>query len=244
MRAINEKENTIMLKLIQARNAQREAAKGQLRMNLQYFAEDTPADNPDGEPGDDNPKGDDLKDDDNPDESKEEKSFTKEELDNIIKREKAKALKQAEALADQKLQAKLDEAEKLKKMNDDEKSEYEKQKLEDEVAELRKEKALNQMSKEATSMLADKNIQATDDILAFIVNEDAEVTSENVKKFTDIMEKQRAFIREEFNKKLGGRVPIGGTSDAAPLSEAAKLAQQKNQQRKSNPNVPNPWENN
>lgn len=233
-----------MLITDEARQTFREAVRNQLRMNLQHFAEQDPADDPEGEPGNDDPKGDDPKDPDNPDEPKdpkEPKSFSQEELDNIVKREKAKALKQAETLAEQKLQAKLDEVEKLKKMNDDEKAEYEKQKLVDELAELRKEKALHEMSKEATSMLADKNIQATDDVLAFIVNEDAEVTSENVKKFTAIIEAQRAAIRDEFNKKLGGRVPIGGTSDATPLSEAAKLAQKKNQQRKSKPEAPNPW---
>lgn len=234
-----------MLKQIQARNAQREAAKGRLRMNLQHFAEPDPADDPNGEPGDVEPKGDDPKGKDNPDDPENPKSFTQEELDNIVQREKAKAKTQADkefhSKVEAAVQAKIDEVEKLKNMNEDERTKHEKEQLENELAELRRDKALIEMGKEAKLMLADKNIQATDEVLAFVVDEDAEVTSDKVTKFAAIIEAQRVVIREEFNKKLGGRVPVGGTADPNTLSEAAKLAQNRNEQSKAKPNAYDPW---
>ena len=50
-----------------------------------------------------------------------EKTFTQAELDAIIQKEKAKAKRSAE----KEYKAKMDEAEKLRKMNADEKAEYE-----------------------------------------------------------------------------------------------------------------------
>lgn len=50
-----------------------------------------------------------------------EKTFTQAELDDIVQKEKAKAKRSAE----KEYKAKMDEAEKLRKMNADEKAEYE-----------------------------------------------------------------------------------------------------------------------
>ena len=50
-----------------------------------------------------------------------EKTFTQSQLDKIIQKEKAKAKR----FAEKEYQAKLDEAEKLRKMNESQKAEYE-----------------------------------------------------------------------------------------------------------------------
>ena len=50
-----------------------------------------------------------------------EKTFTQSQLDEIIQKEKAKAKRSAE----KEYQAKMDEAEKLRKMNESQKAEYE-----------------------------------------------------------------------------------------------------------------------
>ena len=59
-----------------------------------------------------------------------EKTFTQAELDAIIQKEKAKAKRSAE----KEYQAKMDEAEKLRKMNADQKAEYEAKKQAEYIA--------------------------------------------------------------------------------------------------------------
>lgn len=234
-----------MLKLIESLQEQSKANKDLLRMKLQFFAEPEGGDDGSVNPEDVNP--DDIEGDKKND-SESSKSFTQEELDNIVQREKAKAKTQAEKEYQSKVeaaaQAKIDEAEKLKNMNEDERTQHEKEKLENELSELRRDKSLREMGEEATAMLNDKNIKVDKDVLAFVVNEDAEITSQNVEKFAAIIDAQRELIRQEFNKKLGGRVPLDGTQPPETLSEAAKLAKERNERNKSKPDAYNPWKTN
>lgn len=121
-----------------------------------------------------------------------EKTFTQAELDDIIQKEKAKAKRSAE----REYKAKMDEAEKLRKMNAEQKAEYEAQKQADRIAELEAQLNRNGLEKEASKMLSEAGIVASDDILSFVVKDDAEGTQEAVSALSSL-------VNELADKKVG-----------------------------------------
>ncbi len=129
-----------------------------------------------------------------------EKTFTQAELDAIIQKEKAKAKRSAE----REYKEKMDEAEKLRKMNAEQKAEYEAQKQADRIAELEAQLNRNGLEKEASKMLSEAGIVASDDILNFVVKDDAEGTQEAVSALSSL-------VNELADKKVGemlkGRTP-------------------------------------
>lgn len=106
---------------------------------------------------------------------KDEKKYTDAEVNEIIDKKfaKWKATQEKEQ----------SEAKKLAKMSADEKIEYENQQLKNEIAELKRTQALNEMSKVARGLLAEEQITVSDALLARLINEDAEVTKETVSEF-------------------------------------------------------------
>ena len=106
---------------------------------------------------------------------KDEKKYTDAEVNEIIDKKfaKWKATQEKEQ----------SEAKKLAKMSADEKIEYENQQLKNEIAELKRTQALNEMSKVARGLLAEEQITVSDALLARLIDEDAEVTKETVSEF-------------------------------------------------------------
>ena len=104
-------------------------------------------------------------------------------IDAIIARERAKYEKQ---LADLKEQQ--SEAEKLKKMNEQEKTEYETKKLQKRIEELELEKNLTEQQSIARKELAGANIKISDELLALIVSPEAEKTKAAVDSFKNLFQ--------------------------------------------------------
>lgn len=163
-----------------------------LKLNLQFFAEG-PDDktNPDDKQGgtdQDDPKKDDKKDGDD----KKNDYVTVEELQRRLKqkdKEKENAVK---------------EAEKLAKMNKDQKNEYEMEKLRKENEELRQREAMNAMRNEARSMFSEKNITATDDLLDIVVTTEAESTQKNIDALTNVINN---IVKEQVKESLRNGAP-------------------------------------
>lgn len=163
-----------------------------LKLNLQFFAEG-PDDktNPDDKQGgndQDDPKKDDKKDKDD----KKNDYVTVEELQRRLKqkdKEKENAVK---------------EAEKLAKMNKDQKNEYEMEKLRKENEELRQREAMNSMRNEARSMFSEKNITATDDLLDIVVTTEAESTQKNIDALTNVINN---IVKEQVKESLRNGAP-------------------------------------
>lgn len=158
--------------------------ENKLKFNLQFFA-DQP-DEPDGpdEPGEGGGKG---KSDKKESDGNAEITFTPEQqkkINEILERRVAQEKKKADEYAREK----AEEAAKLAKMNKDQKAEYELEKIRKENEELRAEKQMNAMRSEARSMFEDKNIKANDELLDFVVKEDAESTKKNVESFVDLLD--------------------------------------------------------
>lgn len=149
-------------------------------MMLQLFAEGS-----EGSGGDSGNEGAEGKDpetkeqeDDEEDDPEEEKKYSDKDVNKIIDRKFAEWAK--------KKQKEEDEAKKLSKMNAQEKADYKQKQLEKEIEQLKNEKALSNMRDEARKMLSEKNINITDELLAFMVSTDAGETKKAVDSFADL----------------------------------------------------------
>lgn len=149
-------------------------------MMLQLFAE-----GPEGSDGDSGKEGTDGNDpetkeqeNDEEDDPEDEKKYSDKDVKKIIDRKFAEWEK--------KKQKEEDEAKKLSKMNAQEKADYKQKQLEEEIEQLKNEKALSNMRDEARKMLSEKNINISDELLAFMVSTDAGETKKAVDSFADL----------------------------------------------------------
>ncbi|MGZ9466100.1 DUF4355 domain-containing protein [Staphylococcus epidermidis] len=113
-----------------------------------------------------------------------EKTFSQEEVSQMIK----DRLTRERRKSDERIKEAIEEAEKLAKMNKDQKNQYELEKLLKENEELKVEKALSQMKNETRSMLNESGLENFDQqIINIIVNTDAETTKKNVESYTNLL---------------------------------------------------------
>lgn len=105
---------------------------------------------------------------------------------------------------------KLSEAEKLAKMTKEEKAEYKAKKLEKEIADLKRQNALSDMSKTARKMLSDEEISIPDELLAHLVADDATQTKASVDSFTKLF---KDTVQAAVKEALKGPAPKAGTGN-------------------------------
>lgn len=151
-------------------------------------------------------------------EEESEKKYSDEDVDKLIKRKFAEWEK--------KKQKEEDEAKKLAKMNAQEKADYKNRQLEDRIAELEREKTLSSMKDEARKMLSEKNINISDELLAFMVASDAEKTKTAVDSFAELF---NAAVNEAIKSKARQSVPKEGgrfNPDIRALSGIADMARE------------------
>ena len=126
----------------------------------------------------------------------EEEMISKSEMEKIIKERVAREKKATEKA--------VAEAEKLAKMNAEEKREHERQKLEEELAEYKRKDQFYSLSKEASKMLSEHDIHADDELLSFVVKDDAEATQMAVNSFVSMFNSK---VEEGVKKALSGKSP-------------------------------------
>lgn len=140
------------------------------------------------------------------------KTYTDEDVDKIVKSRLARAEKKWESeKAEIENKAKA-EGERLAKMNEDQKKQYEAekkdrelQKYKDRVAELEAERMRAELAKSASQIMKkDHDIVATQDMLDFVVGKDADSTQENIKKLVGIILDDR---KAQDEKRAIGRTP-------------------------------------
>ncbi|QKN86238.1 recombination and DNA strand exchange inhibitor [Staphylococcus virus pSp_SNUABM-S] len=146
-----------------------------LKFKMPVFSEDL---NKDSLNDDGKPKDTDL------DSDEEIKTYTEEEFNKRLHDELSRRMKQKE----REKQTFLEEAAKLAKMNKDQKAEYEREKLESELNQLRAEKAMNEMRSENVYMFKDKDIDVSDELLDIVVSDSAETTKNNPHNLTKILD--------------------------------------------------------
>lgn len=184
----------------------------ELKWKLQLFAEDPndPADpnEPDGDPKE--PDGDPK----DPDGNDDEKKYTDKDVDKIVEKKFAKW----KAKHEEDLETAKKEAEKLAKMNADQKKDYEIEKIKAENEKLKADAAKIELGKEAAKILKESKIDATQDILDLVVGSDADSTKANIDKFVEIIKAQIAAAEVERAK---GKTPKsygnGGKDDRTEI---------------------------
>ncbi|NJH82537.1 DUF4355 domain-containing protein [Staphylococcus hyicus] len=112
-----------------------------------------------------------------------EKTFTQAELDDIVEKRVAREKKKAE----QKAKDAAAEAEKLAKMNREQKADYEREKLQKELEEYRRREARLNMKNEAKKLFKDSNVDSSDELLELVTADTFDQTQENVEAFTIIL---------------------------------------------------------
>lgn len=150
----------------------------------------------------------------------EETTFTQEQVDNMIKDRVARAEKDK--------QKAIDQAEKLAKMNADEKQQYEFEELQKENEELRNEKNKYSLGREATKMLTENGITADDDVLNFVVREDAETTKQAVVAFSQLIQSK---VDDAVKDKLKGNSPRANSPNGSALTRESINAMKNSTER-------------
>lgn len=180
-----------------------------LRLNLQFFSQDDTGGSNAGQDDTQNNENDDKEDSNKQDKNEQdEKTFTQSELEEIIKQRLARAEKDK--------QEAIKEAEKLAKMNAEQKREYELEKTQRENEELKAKLNRFELGKEATSMLSEHGIVANDEILDFVVREDAEQTKTAVEAFSKLV---KDLTEQLVREKLKGNSPTKQTTQTATMSK-------------------------
>lgn len=162
-----------------------------LRLNLQHFAEQSgeAANNNDEQAGNDgNQQGAGTQ---QQDEGSDEKTFTQEEVNQIIEKRIAREQKKADE--------KAKEAEKLAKMNKDQKAEYEREQLQKELDAYKAKEARNEMKKHASDVFKNNEITPNDELLEIVTADTADQTQANVQAFRDVLNNM---VKEQVQAKL------------------------------------------
>lgn len=148
-----------------------------------------------------------------PEEESIEKTFTQAELDDIIRREKAKAKRSAE----KEYKSKMEEAEKLRQMNETQKAEYEAEQREKHIKDLEAKLNRIELEKEASKILSESNISVNDAILSFVVKDNAEDTKQAITAFSQVVDD---LADKRVSEMLKGKTPSRtGTSTTAGVTK-------------------------
>ncbi len=149
------------------------------------------------------------------DDSGEEKKYTDKDVDAIVNKRFAKWKTEQE----QAVKSAKEEAEKLAKMNAEQKQNYEIEKLQKENEKLKQEAAKVELSRSATGILTEKGIEATQDVLDFVVGNDADDTNAKIDKLVKIVESQ---LKKAEIARATGSTPKTMTNSGNPMSEFEK----------------------
>mgnify|MGYP000906542855 CR=1 FL=1 len=98
----------------------------------------------------------------------------------------------------------VSEAQKLAEMTAQEKAEYERDKLQKELDELRTEKARTALAKEARSILASENINIDDSLVTMLIGSDAQSTKEAISSFAGLFKSE---VEKQVKALLKGDTP-------------------------------------
>lgn len=137
-------------------------------------------------------------------------TMTKSELDALLQREGDRRVSSAL----KKQEVKLKEAEKVARMNDAERYEYELKQREAAIEAKEKELNLAQNKAACSKILAEKGL--SQDFVDFVVTELADDMDANIKKI------ERAFkasVKAEVEKRIGTSAPKVATTDPSSLSK-------------------------
>ena len=125
-----------------------------------------------------------------------EAKYTDEDVNKIVSQKFAKWQKEKDEA--------IEEAKKLEKMNKEQRDEHVRKQLEQQLAEYKRKDQYYSLSKEASKMLSEHDIHADDELLSFVVKDDAEATQTAVNSFVSMFNNK---VEEGVKKALSGKSP-------------------------------------
>lgn len=146
--------------------------------------------------------------------------YSEEEVQTLLQKETDRRVTAALQKQEKKTAEKVREAEKLAKMNEEEKFRYELDQREAAIAAKEKELALMENKNEASKILADKGLSLA--LVDFVVAEDADTMATNIKVLEQAF---KASVKAEVEKRMGGSTPkkAAAANKALTPEEFSKL---------------------
>ena len=138
----------------------------------------------------------------NENQEQEVKTYTQEEVDALLQAETDRRISSAQKKWEKKSQEKVREAEKLAKLSEQERFQYELEQREKKIAEKEKQMALMENKAEASKALNERGISIA--LADFVVAEDADTMMENIKLLEEEFKKS---VKAEVEKRLAGSSP-------------------------------------
>ncbi len=142
-----------------------------------------------------------------------------EEFDRRVNKAIETALGNAKVKWQEEADQKAQEAAKVAKMNAEQKQNYEIEKLQKENEKLKQEAAKVELSRSATGILAEKGIEATQEVLDFVVGADEADTNARIDTLMKIVESQ---LKKAEIARATGTTPKTMTNSGSQLSEFEK----------------------
>lgn len=130
------------------------------------------------------------------------KTYTEEEVRELIQKEGDRRVTEAMKKAERKTAAKVKEAEKLGRMNEEQKYQYELEQREKAIEAKERELALAENKAQASAILADRGLSTK--LVDFIVAEDADMMMDNINTLDSAF---KASVKAEVEKRLASKTP-------------------------------------
>lgn len=146
-------------------------------------------------------------------EKTDEAKYSDKDVDEIINKKFAEWQKKQEKA--------VDEAKKLSAMNAQQKAEYERDKLQKELDEYKRQASLAEMTKTARKILSENGITINDELLAVMVTTDAEETKAAVDGFTKAFTEA---VESAVKERLKGEPPRKGSGGAVTMTKEQIMA--------------------
>lgn len=141
-----------------------------------------------------------------------EKTFTQQEVDDIVKSRIEREIK--------KLTAKAQEPKKLTEMNEIETLKSELQETQKALQELTTQHIKTELRAKASDILNSNGIKPNDKMLDILVADNAETTHDNIKAFTDLLKTQAVDI---VKVQMKGATPVSTTANVTKTVTKAEI---------------------
>lgn len=141
-----------------------------------------------------------------------EKTFTQQEVDEIVKSRIEREIK--------KLTAKVQEPKKLTEINEIETLKSELQETQKALQELTTQHIKAELRAKASDILNSNGIKPNDKMLDILVADDAETTHDNIKAFTDLLKTQAVDI---VKVQMKGTTPVSTTANVTKTVTKAEI---------------------
>lgn len=149
-----------------------------------------------------------------------EKKYSDADVNKIVDRKFAEWQK--------KQDAKVSEAEKLAKMNEQQKAEFQRDQLQKQLDELTRKNTIAEMSKTARQMLTAEGVNISDALIEMIVSDDADTTKTNVTQFTTLF---KTAVQDAVKDALKHKAPNGGSNGGSGITKEQIMAVQNRTER-------------